>query len=173
MLAEASVALGAKARTISLVASTDRSLERVAARLSDASVSIHRLRLDWTKPERFLSTLRTHLQKVGPPDLTVAWLHDGDLGPRIANIVGESGAPSQFVQVLGSQAADPAKSKIALTSPSLTNVRFQRVILGFRLTGEASRWLTHREICSGVLAAIESDQEETIVGTIRPWSARP
>ena len=173
MLADASVALAARTRAITLVARTDRSLERLAARLSDNEVAIHRLRLDWTQPERFLSALRMHFRKAGPPSLTVAWLHDDELGPQIAQTVGQLGAPSRFVQVVGSQAADPAKSGNARKISTLENVRLQRVILGFQLAEGASRWLSHREICSGVLAAIESDQDETVVGTIRPWSTRP
>ncbi|MCI0764280.1 short-chain dehydrogenase [Bacillus sp. TL12] len=70
--------------------------------------------------------------------------------------------------ILGSSASRLERRKIE--SP-LCN--YHRVILGFILQGEHSRWLTHEEIAEGVIAGIQSKEDEYIVGTIEPWGLRP
>jgi hypothetical protein len=47
------------------------------------------------------------------------------------------------------------------------------VVLGFRVEGARSRWLTDVEISGGVLAAVGADAALAIVGEVAPWSARP
>ncbi len=173
MLADASVKLATESDEITLVASTERSLQNVSARLLDRPTSVHLLALDWTEPSTFLSALREHVRNVGPPTLVVAWLHDETLGPKIAEVVCQAGHPSRFVQVLGSQNANPDAATSTLRFPRFEHTRFQRVILGFERSGAVARWLTHAEICSGVLSAIDSDLDPFVVGSIEPWSARP
>ena len=45
--------------------------------------------------------------------------------------------------------------------------------LGFQLEGERSRWLTHEEISSGIIEALERQASRSIVGVVEPWEMRP
>ena len=53
------------------------------------------------------------------------------------------------------------------------NCHVKIVQLGFVLDGCTSRWLTHKEISNGVIQAIKSENNKTIVGTLEPWDRRP
>lgn len=52
-------------------------------------------------------------------------------------------------------------------------IRYHQVILGFVRQGNRSRWLTDAEISAGVIAALQSDQRDSIVGIVEPWPLRP
>lgn len=47
------------------------------------------------------------------------------------------------------------------------------MLLGYLLEEKHPRWLTDDEIAGGVMQAIRSDQEESIIGLIEPWNKRP
>ena len=54
-----------------------------------------------------------------------------------------------------------------------TNISYRQIILGFQLTKNGSRWLTHSEIVSGTIDAIQLQHHEQIIGRISPWHLRP
>ena len=112
----------------------------------------------------------------GAITLAVCWIHDSapDAPDVVANVLNEQGVPVKYVHVLGSASADPAtwqNGKVA-TFAHYENIVYQRVVLGFVIE-RWSRWLTHREIATGVIRAIQSKDDVTIVGQIRPWELRP
>jgi hypothetical protein len=80
-----------------------------------------------------------------------------------------------YFHVLGSAADDPSQPDDARRSrfAALSDLVYHEVILGFIVDRGTSRWLTHDEISAGVLAAIDRGAPRSIVGTTRPWSARP
>ena len=113
----------------------------------------------------------------GPIDLVVAWIHD--VAPETPLILAESLAEAsrqvQYFHVLGSAVANP---NITLATEAevfarIIGVSYHRVILGFRIESDGSRWLIDDEISSGILKAIAAGQPEYVVGVVRPWSARP
>ena len=55
----------------------------------------------------------------------------------------------------------------------MDGIRDSQAILGFVVEGGRSRWLTDAEIAAGVLAAIDGDEDPSVVGTVRPWTMRP
>lgn len=69
-------------------------------------------------------------------------------------------------------ALDDLARTFAIEAPQ---VAYHIVVLGFvRGTYPApARWLTHAEICDGILGALRSRAPLTIVGTVRPWDERP
>ncbi len=81
------------------------------------------------------------------------------------------------VDVLGSAALGP--SHAGTTGPRSLPVpagrTYRRVVLGFADGPQGTRWLTHREISDGVLAAVDPRQQDavTVVGRVTPWSQRP
>ena len=56
---------------------------------------------------------------------------------------------------------------------SVAGVRYRRVVLGFVVEGTRSRWLTDDEISAGVVRALESGEDRTLVGVLEPRAMRP
>lgn len=131
-----------------------------------------------------LTALRAGLQAAvaegGPVELAVVWLSDADPGVVEAIL---AAAPRRLLIVRGSRAAEPERDRGVLRAtlsghrylPLLAEppCEYGEVILGWVADEGASRWLTHDEIAGGVIAAIEAGRAESVVGVVRPWSARP
>lgn len=134
---------------------------------------------DYRDEAAFASALDDAVGRSGPIDLAVAWFHDARLPAvrRLAERIGATGQPGRLFQVLGSATADPARpDRLAIAASvaeGLPNCRLRQVILGFEIGKSGSRWLSDTEISGGVLAAVRSDAEHSIVGRVEPWSARP
>ena len=114
------------------------------------------------------------LDAAGPVDLAVAWFHTLKIPAprRLAERI-----DGRLFQVLGSATGDPAHpdrlSTAATVAVGLPKCRLRQVVLGFRVEGGRSRWLSNAEISGGVLEAIRADLAFSIVGKVQPWSARP
>jgi NAD(P)-dependent dehydrogenase (short-subunit alcohol dehydrogenase family) len=121
------------------------------------------------------SAISAAFEDIAPLDLLVVWVHGRapELRRMLASHVKKGGG---FVQVLGSASADPSQpqrlEEMKRAADGL-DIHYQAVVLGFRIEGGRSRWLSDDEISSGVWAAIDSAAPLSIVGTVEPWSARP
>jgi len=131
---------------------------------------VMKLPLDYTDETHFLDTLRIR----GPVDLAITWLHP--TAHALRNAIADCVVPGgKIVEVMGSAAGRPdgfADERLDAMKSQLGKT-YRQVILGFVLDGGTSRWLTHEEICAGVLAAYRGHQPRTIVGTLDPWEKRP
>lgn len=170
MLAAATYEIAARAATITVV-----SRSGAAVPLPGTTTTCHALKLDWSFSEQFVHSLRRHAEQVGAPDFALAWLHQDSLALELAGGLCLGGAFLRFVHVRSSVSRDPTRAPDDLPSRflALPRVTYQQVVLGFIIEREMSRWLTHSEICTGTLSAIDGGAELTIVGTVSPWSARP
>ena len=114
------------------------------------------------------------LAAAGPPDLAVAWFHTLKIAAprRLAERM-----RGRLFQVLGSAVGDPSRPDRLVTAAAiaegLPDCALRQVVLGFRVEGGRSRWLTDAEISTGVLGAVRTDAALSLVGQIEPWSARP
>lgn len=175
MLREASIAIARRAREITSIARTRRSLTALDAAFSAHTGTHHTLSLDWSDPENFLHAVKQHLAITEPPDLILAYLHDVRLTLRLTPLVSTGSSTCRFFHVIGSVTTDPllvAASLLEQFEP-LPNVLYYQVILGYRLSNGRSRWLTNAEISEGVLEAIEQQRNQSVVGAVRPWSSHP
>ena len=175
MLKKTSIALAGMCKTLTSVARTRESLAVLNEALAGTGLVHHMLMLDWTTPATFLASLSDHVNRVGEPSLVLAWIHDQELGPRIASAVCPSKGRCDYYQVRGSAAGDPVAPIVPNKKPATlqTGMCFHEIILGFHIDAKGSRWLHDHEICAGVTAAIQRGDQRAIVGTVVPWSARP
>ena len=173
MLKEASIALATQCKLLTSVARTVASVRQLDCELQLRTERHHMLQLDWSDENNFLDALEGHCSSVGYPSLVVAWLHQDELGPRIAARVGAVRDSCCFFHIRSSAAADPTLCTQRLAKAwSDVPVQHYEIILGFQLTESGSRWLNNSEISSGVLNAIERGERETIVGVVSPWAHR-
>lgn len=164
MLLDAALSIARTSTEFTMVARTQRSLDRFREALGDSDEPVHTLAADWRKPDAFLDTLRSHVRLNGEPDLLVAWLHDPGLGTLIADAVCDPHHETIFVHICGS--TTPSRQSLSAGEAFASHINYRRVILGFVEEHGARRWLTDEEICQGVLKAVATDQLEQVVGEL-------
>ena len=99
---------------------------------------------DWSDPVELAERASRALG--GPAELLVAWVH-GEYRAGVMKAVAPLLTPdAQVVEVHGSSAIDP--------QPTLPEHPTQQVVLGLVREGDSTRWLNHKEITDGVLAAV-------------------
>jgi NAD(P)-dependent dehydrogenase (short-subunit alcohol dehydrogenase family) len=174
MLREVALQLARGGSRISVIG-RDRS--KLATLEGQSSGLVRGISLDYRDSKPLLGELEAAMQRDGPIDLAVCWIHSDALDAPIivAQAIASTTHPPRYLHVLGSASADPSRAderhKQLETLPGIVR---RTVILGFVIDAEAgSRWLTNEEISRGVIDAIESDRPETVVGVVRPWSRRP
>ncbi len=174
MLRRGTVAIAERSRRLTAVARTTASLAALARLLADRDGDRYET-LDWDQPEQFVLGLQRLVNQVGHPTLVLAWLHDMNLGPRVAEVISSPRTVCDFFQVLGSGGGSPQGGATALRAQveALSDVRYFQVVLGFKRESGASRWLTDDEISDGVLEAIRKREAQHSVGTLEPWDQRP
>lgn len=132
----------------------------------------HAILVDYHDDAKLKSELNIAFQRYGTPSIVVSWIHSS--APQALPLIIDeiqrrnSSFPWRLFHIQGSAGIFEKEN-----TPVPENCRYRRVFLGFVFNGKQSRWLTHNEIASGVIQAIERDQAETIVGTLEPWDKRP
>lgn len=169
MLRGATLSLAGQYETVSVVA------RRAAAM---AAPRIHPIAVDYRDSAALSAGLRDAIARFGPVSLCIAWIHSSVApdAPRIVTgTVGTDPAPCRYFHVRGSAAAGPGRRgpgpRAAIEASG--NILYREVVLGWVVEAGGSRWLTHDEICRGVLQAVAADPPRFIIGTVEPWSSRP
>ncbi|QKS72536.1 short-chain dehydrogenase [Paenalkalicoccus suaedae] len=118
--------------------------------------------VDYNDTTKLTQTLTSVRKSSGTADLVVAWIHSNPeavLQQVEDHLV--QGQPYRLVHVVGSSSNLDAIRATINTPPTC---RYQQVQLGFILEDTHSRWLTHAEISSGVIKAIKTRDDVTVVG---------
>lgn len=129
--------------------------------------------LDYTKTEDVKKAIMEALAENGEVDLVLAWVH-GTAPHAVQTIIDEvnrlQAKSWRLVHVKGSSSSKEAIEKKEKANGSCI---YQEVFLGFIVEESHSRWLTHEEISSGTIEAIENKSSRHLIGTLTPWNARP
>lgn len=174
MLLKTSAWLAKQADTLSVVASTASSLSK----LKNLNKKINLIEANYNSEDVFLLKINEAIKSFGPITCVISWVHSTAPNTpfKLAAKLLEHCAKLELYDILGSSHADPSDSKKLkdrqLKFNDLGLVRYNRIILGFVLEKNSSRWLTNDEISSGVIAAIQNNVSTT-VGTTEPWGIRP
>jgi len=170
MLKQATIQLADTCKVLTSVASTRESLKRLSESLEAAACTHYPLQLDWLQKQAFLDSIGSHVKNIGAPNLTLAWLHDDSMGPELASVLGHKDSDANlFFQVRGSSAVNSTGQIEALSEirENTDSSRYFQILLGYIVDdNNVSRWLTHAEIVSGVLTAIQSPTPITHVGIL-------
>lgn len=97
-------------------------------------------------------------------DLAVLWVHNPGLKTLFSLLERFAHQPMRVVHIAGSAAGDP-KRQAARIAEKITlgpQCHYCPVILGAMPTPSGRRWLTHEEICSGTIRAIETGEHQMI-----------
>lgn len=126
--------------------------------------------LDYHDSDILKQSIKGTIKQNGPITLVIAWIHT--TAKKALQVICEEielhSKSYGLFHILGSSASRLERQKIGSSSCD-----YHRILLGFILQGEHSRWLTHEEIAEGVIAGIQSKQSDCIIGTLEPWELRP
>lgn len=94
-------------------------------------------------------------------------LHDDQLGLRLFRVLAQVGYPMRYFQLIGSSTRNPQHIADGLLL-ELTDhaASYHQILLGVHGSGSQARWLTHQEISTGVLAAVERAQVRFVLGDL-------
>ncbi|MCI2429255.1 SDR family NAD(P)-dependent oxidoreductase, partial [Candidatus Acetothermia bacterium] len=157
MLWGLSLELARRGYNTSVIARREPRLQELIKAARAAGGFIHPVAVDVYRERELVAQLKEAIQRLGTIILVVDWASPND-SLDVAHLVGSPQQPCDYFHVLGSSAADPSRvnPERRVRFEALPNIRYHEVILGFVIEGRRSRWLTHEEICQGVLRAIDA-----------------
>ena len=176
MLSGVALALSTEFRTI-VVARGIRRLHQVYRKAKAGGGTISAVPMDYSRPgeaDRMPDLLRhwnVDCRKV------VIWVHSHAevFSTKLLAYLGKHNPDAVVVHVLGS--ASLQREGIAdrmLTTDFVDRLpNYRQAVLGFKREGDGARWLTHEEICAGVMHALDMAERRYVVGTVEPWNLRP
>jgi NAD(P)-dependent dehydrogenase (short-subunit alcohol dehydrogenase family) len=179
MLRDACLDLTTQGWTVSAVARHHAglaSLRQEAAARSGRPDALNPISVDYSDIASLALGLRSAAIAKGPFSLAIVWTHStAPMAPHvIADVVASTASPCLYIHLVGCEVADPTRVDSDRDELSISpGIQYRRAILGFVLEANGSRWLTHREICSGVAAAIRSPEREQVIGVVTPWASHP
>ena len=145
MLAGLVAALAERGERVTVVARNRRPLPPGVVQLA----------LDYRSTDELRRGLAGAIGERGPIELAVCWIHTD--APDAPRVVAESVAlRGRLVQVFG--------TRVWPLSPAPDEIEYRQVLLGAVRKGSGSRWLTDKEISTGVLAALDEGEPVAVVG---------
>jgi hypothetical protein len=162
MLATVTTWLAEQGHTVSVVS-------RRAGTAPDGGVNP--IEVDYRDSETLRQRMFKAMRTYGSIDLAVFWIHSD--APNAFRVIAQeiskhAERPWRLFHVRGSAAyLHPESPQVP------TDCLYRQVILGFVTNSNGSRWLTQDEISGGVIEAIRTDREYSVVGTLHPWEKRP
>ena len=156
--------------TVSLICRNEK-------RINLSLKNINQIILDYSYYKFLSKSLESSIKNFGNIDLVASWIHSSaPLAPFIiAEKINSFGKQFRYFDVLGSAYANPSEDNSERENSFLKceNILYRKIILGFKIENNISRWLTNDEISSGVIDAVKKDNVETIIGTVTPWELKP
>lgn len=167
MLQAAVLAWNSEGHEVTVVARTAEKLQELS-KLAACPERLRTIQADYHQLEGF----QKKLEDIPAPDIIVSWIHrsGNNATEALCRLYGRLSDRVEFFHIKGSSAHEPQQN---YTPNYSDTIGYHEIILGFQLTGNASRWLTNEEIADGVREAVKLQQHRYIVGTVEPWSARP
>lgn len=151
MLAGATLELARRGHDVTALSRLGRLARADNACNSLLQARIAPVALDYRDSAALRAALVDGVESRGPIELAVCWIHPD--APEAPRIVADALAPgARLVQVFGTRVRPLAAVPL--------HVAYRHVLLGAR----EGRWLTHEEISTGVLEAIDRDAAIHVVG---------
>jgi len=170
MLAKVTKFLAGKYDTVSVICRDEK-------RIDPDLKNINPMILDYSYYKFLSKSLQSAVEKFGNIELVVSWIHStAPLAPYIiAEKLNSYNAHFCFFDILGSAYANPSENANEREEKlrENKNLLYRKIILGFKIENNTSRWLTNDEISAGVIEAIINDRVENVTGVVSPWDNRP
>lgn len=143
-------------------------------RLKLQNKDIAHFQVRWDDEESLEAAMDCAIVDYGLPADVICWAHRFEYGLSFARLIKARTRQFRFFHVLGSAAHDPTDpDRLKGFKAQMAGIDWRPIILGFVREGAHSRWLEHKEISSGVIAAMAEDKTLHVIGETRPWKDRP
>lgn len=176
MLKDVSLHFASHGMKVSVIARDQNKFEELIFAKDDSGF-INPIRVDYTDYEQLKRKLQNAISIYGPIETAVCWIHStAPEAPHIiAEILNSSIVSVRFFHVLGCEYADPSivNEDYEQTLNLFKNISYRKIILGFVIEDDNSRWLTNTEIANGVIDAIKKDADLFVIGRTEPVDKRP
>ena len=162
--------------TVSVIARNPEGLNKLIESKSEHGF-INPLKVDYSDYYNLEQRLRSAIDNYGEIESAVCWIHS--TAPEapfvIADVLEDQNIKCKFFHVLGSANVPPdgRNKKFEESILKYENVIYRKIILGFLIEDETSRWLTNTEISNGVTDGIMNEKDTFIVGRLEPWERKP
>lgn len=170
MLAPVSLWLLDQGYRVSVIGRNPNRLERLKAKSSQSDLTP--ISVDYRNIGELEKRIALSIQKNGLFDLIVAWVRT-DAEKALETTIQlntATGHKWELLHILGSgRNLSETKNKLPIPDDCI----YRQVQLGFKIEGNHSRWLTNKEISSGVLEGILNSDSVNIVGMVEPSEKRP
>lgn len=162
--------------TVSVIARNPNGLNKLIESKTEHGF-INPIKADYSDYSLLEEKIKSAIDNYGKIESLVCWIHS--TAPEapyiIAEILNDQNIKCKYFHVLGCEYSLPTKENenLHFTFERFVNIIYKKVILGFVIEDEASRWLTDTEISNGVIDAVINDKDTFIVGKVEPWEKRP
>lgn len=162
--------------TVSVIARNSSGLNKLIESKSEHGF-INPVKVDYSDYSSLEERLNSAIDNYGEIDTAVCWIHS--TAPEapyiIADVLNDQNVRCKYFHVLGCEETDPKKETpdIKHSFERFVNIIYKKIILGFVIDEDASRWLTNAEICNGVTDAVISERDSFIVGKAEPFERHP
>jgi hypothetical protein len=175
MLNEFSRKLAYQYKTVSVIARNPHRLYSLRRETMHLKGNLDPIQIDYTDYIKLEDEVALSIERYGNISLVVSWVHSSalDAASVVAKTINIQKEEFRFFEILGSASEEPGKDKALPEFSQLEFIKYRQIVLGFIVKGDSSRWLKNEEISSGVLGAIETDEDKTIIGVIEPWERKP
>lgn len=176
MLKDVSLYFSSHGMRVSVIARDQSKFEDLIL-AKENSGFINPIRVDYTDYGQLKQKLQNAINIYGPIETAVCWIHSS--APEalyiIAETLNETNTHVKYFHILGSSYADPSivNEDFEQMLHRLKNILYKKIILGFIIEDDHSRWLTDTEIGNGVIDALKKDEKSFTVGKLEPWEKRP
>lgn len=162
--------------TVSVVARNPSGFNKLIESKSEHGF-INPIKVDYSDYNLLEEKLKSAIDNYGKIDTAVCWIHStAQEAPYIvADVLNNQNIKCKYFHVLGSAYGNPHEQNINLqySYERFVNLVYRKIILGFVIEDDTSRWLTDMEISNGVVDAVINEKDTFVVGTLEPWEERP
>ncbi len=162
--------------TVSVIARDPNGLNRLIESKSEHGF-INPIKVDYSDYYMLEEKLNSAIDNYGKIETAVCWIHDSapDAPYIIADVLNGQNVKCKYFHVLGCEYSLPEEKykNLHFTFERFINLIYKKIILGFVIEDEVSRWLTDTEISNGVIDAVINEKDSFVVGKVEPWERRP
>jgi hypothetical protein len=162
--------------TVSVIARNPAGFNKLIESKSEHGF-INPIKVDYSDYGLLEEKLKSAIDSYGKIETAVCWIHG--TAPEapyiIADILNNQNIKCKYFHVLGCEYSLPTEENrnLHFTFERFVNLIYRKIILGFVIEDETSRWLTDTEISNGVTDGIINEKDTFIVGKVEPWEMRP
>lgn len=148
---------------ISVLSRNDEKFNNLKTEAGNRAKKLNRIKCDYTDYQELTAQLIKAIGELNEISLVISWIHStAALAPAIAaKVINHQRTKCNYYDIIGST----GESRESSFTP-FENITYHKIQLGYIKEGDANRWLSDEEICSGVIEAVKGGKKESTIGEV-------